>query len=136
MTEEQRKHYEMLIKRYGQPPEGTTHFSMLDSCSSSWRKLEESGDCFFWWDGDAGEDRWHEFLSGDYRVSCLVPIPTELVDAKFVCVELDSDEAVVGDLDTILYWQKERNIPARRCIYYTVGEEVDFKDIVKQSRSE
>ena len=133
MTEEQRKHYEMLLKRYGQPPEGTTHFGMLDSCSSSWRKLEESGD-WFWW--DSYDNEWKICKSRTFINLVKVPKTTNEAQTKFVCVELDSDEAVVGDLDTILYWQEERNIPARRCIYYTVGEEVDFKDIVKQSRSE
>lgn len=135
LTKEQREHYEMLVEKYGQPPEGATHFDMEDPSVSSWVKVLEDGTFARW------------YVEKDLRNPRVVPIPIttnhtrkdkqrELTSSKFVCVELDSDEAVVGDLDTILYWQEERGIPARRCVYYTVGEEIDFKDIVKQSRSE
>lgn len=51
----------------------------------------------------------------------------------YVCVD-ESEGACVGDLATIFNWQLEHEVPALRCMYYMVGEEVGFEDIVGDSK--
>lgn len=70
MTEEQRKHYEKLLKLCGEPPKRATHFDMNDLSLNSW-KLDSDG-YYYMWNNDDHKWKWSGGVSPYWS---LVPIP-------------------------------------------------------------
>jgi len=51
LTEDQRQHFDILVQKFGEYPEGTTHFDATDKSECSWIKFDTDGSFYTTPDG-------------------------------------------------------------------------------------
>jgi len=72
LTKEQREHFDGLIAEHGLPPEGTTHFDIMDCTSCSWSRPHNVVCWQYWYNKDS---MWIEYAPRSMTVAKFVSIP-------------------------------------------------------------
>ena len=74
LTKDQQEHFDKVVFHFGMPPEGCTHLDASDDTETTFMRLTEDDNLFYWGLDDNEHYEWEEFTANPLNLR-LYPVP-------------------------------------------------------------